>query len=51
MSTQSATFAQRLWDYCNVLRDDGASGGDYVEPLTYLLSLKMAGEQMRLRRL
>src|SRR5580765_4914710 len=36
---------QRLWNYCNVLRDDGLSYGDYVEQLTYLLFLKMAHEQ------
>ncbi|MCA0350659.1 MAG: type I restriction-modification system subunit M [Chloroflexi bacterium] len=45
MSTQSATIVQRLWNYCNVLRDDGVSYGDYVEQLTYLLFLKMAQEQ------
>ncbi|HBY94004.1 MAG TPA: DNA methyltransferase [Chloroflexi bacterium] len=47
MSSQSATIVQRLWNYCNVLRDDGVSYGDYVEQLTYLLFLKMADEQMR----
>jgi len=41
MSTQSSTIVQRLWNYCNVLRDDGMSYGDYVEQLTYLLFLKM----------
>jgi type I restriction enzyme M protein len=35
-------IVQKLWNYCNVLRDDRMSYGDYVEPLTYLLSLKMA---------
>ncbi len=45
MSTQSSTIVQRLWNYCNVLRDDGVSYGDYVEQLTYLLFLKMADEQ------
>ena len=34
----------KLWNYCNVLRDDGVSYGDYVEQLTYLLFLKMAHE-------
>jgi hypothetical protein len=34
---ESATIVQRLWNYCNVLRDDGVSYGDYVEQLTYLL--------------
>jgi hypothetical protein len=27
MSTQPATIVQRLWNYCNVLRDDGVSHG------------------------
>ena len=36
---------QRLWDFCDVLRDDGLSYGDYLEQLTYLLFLKMADEQ------
>ena len=35
-------IVQKLWNYCNVLRDDGMSYGDYVEQLTYLLFLKMA---------
>ena len=47
MST-SATIVQRLWNYCNVLRDDGVSYGDYVEQLTYLLFLKMDDEGVRL---
>jgi type I restriction enzyme M protein len=45
MPNESATIVQRLWNYCNVLRDDGVSYGDYVEQLTYLLFLKMADEQ------
>lgn len=47
MNNNSATIVQRLWNYCNVLRDDGVSYGDYVEQLTYLLFLKMADEQNR----
>ena len=47
MSSESATIVQRLWNYCNVLRDDGVSYGDYVEQLTYLLFLKMADEQTK----
>ncbi len=43
--TEESTIVQRLWNYCNVLRDDGVSYGDYVEQLTYLLFLKMAHEQ------
>ncbi|WP_309682657.1 type I restriction-modification system subunit M N-terminal domain-containing protein [Polaromonas sp.] len=41
----SATIVQKLWNYCNVLRDDGMSYGDHVEQLTYLLFLKMADER------
>ncbi|MCG7848350.1 MAG: type I restriction-modification system subunit M [ANME-2 cluster archaeon] len=47
MNNESATIVQRLWNYCNVLRDDGVSYGDYVEQLTYLVFLKMADEQTR----
>jgi len=43
----SSAIVQRLWNYCNVLRDDGVSYGDYVEQLTYLLFLKMADEQTK----
>ncbi len=38
-------IVQRLWNYCDVLRDDGVSYGDYVEQLTYLLFLKMDHER------
>lgn len=27
------TLVAKLWNYCNVLRDDGLSCGDYVELL------------------
>ena len=40
-----AAIVSKLWNYCNVLRDDGMSYGDYVEQLTYLLFLKMADER------
>ena len=40
-------FVQKLCNYCNILRDDGLSYGDYVEQLTLLLFLKMADEQSR----
>src|SRR5438067_2404307 len=46
-SNGSQQLVQKLWNYCNVLRDDGLSYGDYVEQLTYLLFLKMAHEQTR----
>jgi len=45
MSTNTQYIVQKLWNYCNILRDDGMSYGDYVEQLTYLLFLKMAYER------
>ena len=44
---ESATLVERLWGYCNILRDDGLSYGDYLEQLTYLLFLKMDDEQQK----
>lgn len=44
-SPTTNTLVQKLWNFCNVLRDDGLSYGDYVEQLTFLLFLKMADEQ------
>ena len=37
-----ANIVQKLWNYCNVLRDDEMSYDNYVEQLTYLLFLKMS---------
>ena len=45
MSNHSQQIVQKLWSYCNVLRDDGLSYGDYVEQLTCLLFLKMMHER------
>jgi type I restriction enzyme M protein len=47
MSNSPTQLVQKLWNYCNILRDDGLSYGDYVEQLTFLLFLKMADEQSR----
>jgi type I restriction enzyme M protein len=47
MSNAAPQLVSKLWNYCNILRDDGLSYGDYVEQLTYLLFLKMADEQSR----
>ncbi len=46
--TDSKALVDKLCNYCNVLRDDGPSYGDYVEKLTYLLFLKMSEEQRQL---
>ncbi len=46
-NNHSNQLVQKLWNYCNILRDDGLSYGDYVEQLTFLLFLKMADEQSR----
>jgi type I restriction enzyme M protein len=34
------SLVAKLWNYCDVLRDDGVSTIDYVEQLTYLLFLR-----------
>lgn len=47
-SQPSRTIVDRVWNYCNVLKDDGVSYGDYVEQLTYLLFLKMDDENRNL---
>src|SRR5262245_13098999 len=44
-STQD--IVAKLWNLCNVLRDDGVTYLEYVTELTYLLFLKMAKEQDR----
>jgi type I restriction-modification system DNA methylase subunit len=48
MSNPAPQLVQKLWNYCNILRDDGLSYGDYVEQLTFLLFLKMAEVERRL---
>ncbi|RLA95525.1 MAG: SAM-dependent DNA methyltransferase, partial [Deltaproteobacteria bacterium] len=49
MATPNASaIIKRIWNYCNVLRDDGVSYGDYLEQLTYLLFLKMDHERVQL---
>ena len=43
--TTASTIGQKLWNYCDVLRDAGLSYGDYLEQLTYLIFLKMMHER------
>ena len=40
----TAPIVSKVWSFCTTLRDDGASYGDYLEQLTYLIFLKMADE-------
>lgn len=40
----NAEIVSKLWNLCNVLRDDGITYHQYVTELTYLLFLKMAKE-------
>jgi type I restriction enzyme M protein len=49
LSNDTTRIVQKLWSYCNVLRDDGLSYQDYLEQLTFILFLKMADERARLR--
>lgn len=39
-----STIISKVWNFANVLRDDGVGYGDYLEQITYLLFLKMADE-------
>lgn len=41
----SRALVDKLWKFCDVLRDDGVGTIDYTEQLTYLLFLKMAHER------
>jgi type I restriction enzyme M protein len=43
--SEARRLVDKLWSYCNVLRDDGVGTIEYTEQLTYLLFLKMAHER------
>ena len=47
MTPATAPIVSKVWAFCNTLRDDGVSYGDYLEQLTYLIFLKMADEYSR----
>ncbi|WP_418126187.1 N-6 DNA methylase [Variovorax sp. 160MFSha2.1] len=49
MTTQD--IVGKLWNLCNVLKDDGVTYHEYVTELTYLLFLKMAEETGQHRKL
>ncbi|MBR5757515.1 MAG: SAM-dependent DNA methyltransferase, partial [Thermoguttaceae bacterium] len=42
---QLSDVVSKLWNLCNVLRDDGITYHQYVTELTYILFLKLAKEQ------
>jgi type I restriction enzyme M protein len=44
MSTVTHDIVAKLWNLCNILKDDGITYHQYVIELTYLLFLKMAKE-------
>jgi type I restriction enzyme M protein len=44
MSTITDDIVAKLWNLCNVLKDDGVTYLQYITELTYLLFLKMAKE-------
>ena len=44
MSTTTHDIVAKLWNLCNILKDDGVTYYQYVIELTYLLFLKMAKE-------
>jgi type I restriction enzyme M protein len=44
MSTITHDIVAKLWNLCNVLKDDGVTYHQYVTELAYLLFLKMAKE-------
>src|ERR1700752_2755034 len=44
MRSVTHDIVQKLWNLCNVLKDDGVTYHQYVTELTYLLFLKMAKE-------
>ena len=43
----ASSIISKVWNFANILRDDGVSYGDYLEQLTFLLFLKMADEFSR----
>ncbi len=54
LTAETATtrdIVAKLWNLCNVLRDDGITYTDYVTELTFLLFLKMLAETGQGRRL
>ncbi|MGE5804840.1 MAG: type I restriction-modification system subunit M N-terminal domain-containing protein [Ignavibacteria bacterium] len=40
----TSSIVSKVWNYCNILRDDDVNYGDYLEQLKYFLFLKMVYE-------
>lgn len=43
----NSDIVQKLWNLCDVLRDDGINYSDYVTELVLLLFIKMEFEQVQ----
>lgn len=43
-ANNTPAIISKVWNFANILRDDGVSYGDYLEQITYLLFLKLADE-------
>lgn len=37
---ETTQLVDKIWKFCDTLRDDGVTYGDYLEQITYLLFLK-----------
>ena len=44
MALSTQEIVNKLWNLCNVLRDDGITYHQYLNELTFILFLKMAEE-------
>ena len=44
MALGTQEIVNKLWNLCNVLRDDGITYHQYLNELTFILFLKMAEE-------
>jgi type I restriction enzyme M protein len=42
--SQAASIIAKVWNLCNILRDDGITYAGYVTELTFRLFLKMLAE-------
>jgi len=48
MSEGHARLVAKVWNYANILSDEGIGYGDYIEQITFLLFLKMDDEREHL---